>query len=190
MPTVVYTRSPRLQRERHTKRERPAEGDTATKYRQLWPHRVFHPLVPIHFRTPPQMATAVTQKFLYHLVRRALLTWQIPCVFYSHRTEAASVLCALVSSVMFHPYPHLLPACPRLLFFDTPVERRSIPGIWRTVTVKSFGPVVSELEGRLPANLRSSFHFLILICKATKWKRLPEAKNGPFVLSRRWDFDL
>lgn len=61
-------------KENDTQRERPAEGDTATKYRQLWPHRVFHPLVPIHFHTPPQMATAVTQKFLYHLVRRALLT--------------------------------------------------------------------------------------------------------------------
>lgn len=35
-----------------------------------------------------------------------------------------------------------------------------------------------------------TLHFLILFCKAAKWKRRSEDKSGPFVPIRRWRFDL
>lgn len=189
MPTVVYTHSPRLQRERLTK------GETRRRRyrywnRQLWSHGAFHPLVPIHFGMSPQMAAAVTQKSLYHWLEGLHLHDRYPVcsVTTGHTLLQLFMLWFLLWCFILSP-TCCLPV-PDFCFLMPLLKDGSIPGLWRTVMVKSFGPVVSELEGRLPANLRSGFHFLILICKATKWKRLPEAKNGPFILWRRWGFDL
>lgn len=123
MPSTTYTQSPILRRKLTQKEVDLPKGAQPLSsacsghpgsYPQIHP---IPPILPIHRSMPLPMATAVTQKPLYHLVRKAPpRVTGVLCVLWPQDTSSSQffVLCFPVTS---HPHSHLLTACPRFFFF-------------------------------------------------------------------------